>query len=150
MIYPSYEMLLCNSMSTTRSSWRLVSNIIFYCHNNTLWLIITCFLGHQTNSVLQLQNQSTLGPSKNPGVDLITMKPLARCCIRKSTFAHRSTWVSLVSLVSLGLLWMSLEIYLDLSFLYVPWISLGILENSDSRLLLTWQIFRSFIYQILW
>ena len=87
MIYPSYEMLLCGSMNTVRSSSRLVSDLTFYCHDNTLWSITTRLssnLGHQTVSVHQLQSQNTLGLSKNPGTDPIATMPLAKCWLQIS------------------------------------------------------------------
>ena len=48
-IYPNYKMLLCGFMNTARSSSRLVSDLIFNCHDNTLWSITCCLsnnLGH--------------------------------------------------------------------------------------------------------
>ena len=85
MIYPSYEMPLFNSMNTARSSSRLVSDLIFYCHDNTPWSITTRLFGnsgHQTASVPQLRSRSTLGLSKNLGADRIAMKPLAKCWLQ--------------------------------------------------------------------
>ena len=87
MIYPSYKMLLCGSMSTVRSSSQLVSDLIFYCHDNTLRSITTGLfgnLGHQMVSVHQLQGWNTLGLSKNPGADPIAMRPLAKCWLQIS------------------------------------------------------------------
>ena len=91
MTYPSYEMSSCISMSTARSSLRLVSEIISYCHVNTLWSIISSLsgnLGHQMVSVHQLRSRDTLGLSKNPGADPIAMKPLARCWLQISNLIN--------------------------------------------------------------
>lgn len=91
MIFSSYEMLLCGSMSTVKSSSQLAFNLIFYCHDNTLWSITTHLsnnLGHWMVFVHQLWSRNTLGLSKNPGADLIAKKHLAKCWLQISNLIN--------------------------------------------------------------